>query len=153
MCNTIPTTKTSKDIVVERLFTAPIDMVWKALTVKELMKEWYFDLAAFKAEKGFKFEFRGGPSPEKQYLHLCEIIEVVSQKKLTYSWRYDGFEGNSYVTFELTKQGSQTLLKLTHTGIDTFPHSNGDFAIDNFKEGWNQIINTSLRGFLEPKND
>ena len=56
-------------LVVERVFNAPIEKVWKAITKKEEMKQWYFDLAEFKAEVGFEFRFYGGP-PEKQYLHL-----------------------------------------------------------------------------------
>lgn len=34
--------------IIERTFNAPVADVWKALTQKELMKEWYFDLSAFK---------------------------------------------------------------------------------------------------------
>ena len=47
---------------------------------KNEMKKWYFDLAEFKAEVGFKFQFSGGP-PEKQYLHLCEVTEIIPEKK------------------------------------------------------------------------
>ena len=72
------------DLTVERLFDASISEVWQAITQKELMKQWYFDLAEFKAEIGFKFEFTGGP-PEKEYLHLCEVTEVIPEKKLTYT--------------------------------------------------------------------
>ncbi len=136
-------------IVLERLFSAPVAKVWRAITDKDEMKSWYFDLAEFKAEIGFKFQFTGGPSPEKQYLHLCEITEVVYEKRLSYSWRYDGYPGNSSVTFELFGQGNQTLLKLSHIGLNTFPKENADFAVKNFEEGWNEIINTSLKNYLE----
>lgn len=139
-------------IILERLFSAPVAKVWSAITDKDEMKKWYFDLAEFKAEVGFKFQFTGGPSPEKQYLHLCEITEVIYEKKLTYSWRYDGYPGNSSVTFELFGQGNQTLLKLTHIGLNTFPKENADFAVKNFEEGWNEIINTSLKNHLERKD-
>lgn len=70
-----------------------------------------------------------------QYLHLCEITEVVPEKKLTYSWRYNGYEGNSFVTFELFEQESKTLLILTHKGLETFPKENKDFAMENFEKG------------------
>lgn len=136
-------------IVVERLFQAPAPKVWKAITDKNEMKKWYFDLAEFRAEKGFRFQFLGGPSPERQYLHLCEVTEVISGKKLTYSWRYDGYAGISYVTFELTEQGPDTLLRLTHTGLETFPQENTDFAASNFRLGWNDIINQYLKNYLE----
>lgn len=139
----------NQPVIVERQFNVPASKVWKAITDKNEMKKWYFDLAEFKAEKGFKFQFMGGEEGGKQYLHLCEITEVIPGKKLTHSWRYDGFPGISYVTWELVDQGDKTLLKLTHTGLETFPQDNADFAKGNFAEGWNQIVNTSLKDHLE----
>ena len=136
-------------IMMERLFNAPIKKVWRAITDKDEMKNWYFDLEEFKAETGFRFQFTGGPSPDKQYLHLCEVTEVIPEKKLTYSWRYDGYEGNSFVTFELFEQGNQTLLKFSHTDIGTFPKENPDLDRRNFVQGWNEIIHTSLKEYVE----
>ena len=136
----------NKPIIVERKYNAPISKVWKAITDKEEMKQWYFDLAEFQPELGFKFQFIGG-TEDNQYLHLCEIIEVIPKKKLTYSWRYDGYEGNSFVTFELFEEGDETRLKLTHRGLESFPN-NPDFARKNFEMGWDQIINTSLKEYL-----
>ncbi|MHB1279367.1 MAG: SRPBCC family protein [Bacteroidia bacterium] len=136
-------------IVIERLFATPVSRVWSAITEKKEMKEWYFDLDHFKAQKGFVFEFSGGPSPEKQYVHHCEITEVIPQKKLSYSWRYVGYPGNSVVTFDLTESDGGTLLRLTHSGIKTFAQDNPDFALHNFEEGWNQIIHGSLKNYLE----
>ena len=138
----------AQPFTIERTFNAPVAEVWKALTQKELMKEWYFDLAEFKPEEGFKFQFKGGPTPERQYLHLCEITEVIPGKKLKHSWRYDGFEGKSFVTFELFDEGDKTKLVLTHEGLETFPADNLDFAMSNFAEGWTYLINTSLENFL-----
>lgn len=134
--------------LIERTFSAPIEKVWKAITDKNEMKLWYFDLAEFKAEVGFKFQFVGGP-PEREYLHLCEVTEVVTGKKLTYSWRYDGYKGNSFVTFELFGEGDSTRLKLTHAGLETFPKENTDLAKHNFEEGWTAIIGESLKKYLE----
>ncbi len=84
-----------------------------------------------------------------RYLHLCKITEVIPRKKLQYSWRYDGYEGNSFVTFELFAEGNKTRLKLTHEGLETFPISNPDFAKENFVEGWTYLIGTSLKEFAE----
>ena len=81
-----------KPIQVECLFNAGISKVWKALTDKEEMKNWYFRLGSL---------------------------------------------------------SDQTLLKLTHSGLATFPAENPDFEINNFNAGWGEIINTSLKGYLE----
>ena len=141
-------TKESKEIVIERIFDAPIQKVWKAITDKEQMKHWYFDLAEFKPEVGFEFQFLAGKD-EKKYLHLCKITELTPGKKITYSWKYDGYEGMSYVTLELFAEGNKTRLKLTHKGLETFPKSNPDLARKNFAQGWTSIIGTSLKKFLE----
>jgi uncharacterized protein YndB with AHSA1/START domain len=140
-----------KIVFVERVFNAEKKIIWRAITEKELMKQWYFDLKEFKAFVGFRFEFVGGPEDGIQYKHLCEITEVIPEQKLTYSWKYEGYEGISYVTFELFDENENTKVTLTHRGIGTFPSSIPDFAIANFEEGWNQIINTSLKDFLEKK--
>ena len=138
-------------VTVERTFEAPINLVWQAISEKESMKAWYFDLAEFMAKKGYQFEFTGGPSPDRQYVHLCQITEVIPERELTYNWRYKGYKGTSLLTFMLFEQGDQTLLKLTHSGLDSFPAENSDFAIDNFREGWNHLIHIALTGFLESK--
>jgi len=141
----------TQPFVIERIYNAPIAKVWKAITSKEEMKQWYFDFAEFRPEVGFEFQFEGG-NEERSYIHLCKITEVVKERKLAYSWRYEGFEGNSLVTFELFPEGDRTKLKLTHDGLETFPVSNPDFAKKNFVEGWDQIIGTSLKEFVEKQN-
>ncbi len=138
--------------VTERIYNATVDKVWKAITDKDQMKQWYFDLAEFWPEAGFEFQFYGQGKEGEQYLHLCKITEVIKEKKLQYSWRYDGYDGNSFVTFELFAEGNATRLKLTHEGIETFPvTANNAFAKENFVEGWNHIIGISLPGFVEGK--
>lgn len=135
-------------IVKETLINAPIERVWKAITDKNEMKNWYFDLAEFKPEVGFQFQFYGG-TKEKQYLHLCEIQEVIVNQKLSYSWRYDEYPGDSLVTFELFPEGDQTRLKLTHEGTESFPADDPNFAKESFTKGWNEIIGNSIRNYLE----
>lgn len=139
----------AKPFYMERVFDADFKSLWKALTEKELMKLWYFDLAEFKAEVGFEFQFTGCTQDNTEYIHLCKVTEVIPEKKLTHSWRYKGYEGNSFVTFELEAMGEKTKLKLTHAGLETFPISNPDFAPHNFESGWNEIINGSLQKYIE----
>jgi uncharacterized protein YndB with AHSA1/START domain len=136
---------------IERIFNARVSEVWRAITEKELMKQWYFDLAEFKAEVGFVFEFTGGEEGGKQYLHRCEITEVMVEKKLAHTWTYPGYEGISHLTYELVELGDKTKLTVTHAGIETFPADVADFAFSNFEAGWNYIIHTSLANFLEKK--
>ena len=66
-------------IIVERIYNAPIEKVWNAITDKDEMKKWYFDLAEFKAEPGFEFQFYGEGKQGQKFLHLCKVTEVISQ--------------------------------------------------------------------------
>lgn len=138
----------SEPFEIEQTYNAPVSNVWKAITDKDEMKQWYFNIAEFKPEVGFEFTFDGG-SEEKTYTHLCKVIEVIPNQKLSYSWRYKDYTGNSKVTFELFNEDGKTRLKLTHEGLQTFPQNNKDFARESFEQGWTYIISTSLKNFLE----
>jgi uncharacterized protein YndB with AHSA1/START domain len=139
----------AEPVIKEVLLNATAIKVWKAITDKNEMKQWYFDLADFKAEVGFEFQFYGGDE-KKQWLHLCKVTEVIKEKKLTYSWKYDGYDGISYVTFELFQEGKTTRLKLTHSGLESFPIKTvPEFKRENFEAGWESIIGTSLKEFFE----
>ncbi len=133
-------------LIIEQEFNAPLELVWRAITEKALMKKWYFDISDFKPEVGFTFQFEGG-TENKRYLHLCEVLEVVPLKKLKYSWKYEGYTGLSFVTFELSPIDEKTKVKLTHEGLETF--TNPDFRRENFVGGWNYLIRESLKEFLE----
>jgi uncharacterized protein YndB with AHSA1/START domain len=139
---------TQQPFVIEKIYNASITKVWEALTDREQMKQWYFDIADFKPEPGFEFTFTGG-SKEKSYVHLCKVIEVIPNKKLKHSWSYKDYEGMSYVTWELFDEGAATRLKLTHEGLETFPQNSPDFAKESFTKGWTYITGISLKNFLE----
>jgi uncharacterized protein YndB with AHSA1/START domain len=145
------TTKTdsANAVIVERMFKAPVARVWDALTDVDQMREWYFDLKAFKAEVGFEFEFVVEHEGNK-YHHLCKVTEVIPQRKIAYTWRYKGEPGDSLVTFELFGEGDKTRVKLTHTGIETFPKTPA-YARKNFEAGWTQLIGSELKEFVERK--
>jgi len=138
----------TEPLIKEVLLDAPVSKVWKAITDRNDMKQWYFDIAEFKPQVGFEFQFEGGKE-DKSYLHLCKITEVIPGKKLAYSWRYDGYPGSTLVTFELFAEGNKTRLKLTHEGLESFGTDNPDFAKENFVEGWTLLIEKSIKEFVE----
>ncbi|TZF82755.1 hypothetical protein FW774_14780 [Pedobacter sp. BS3] len=135
-------------IVIERTFDAPLQTVWEALTNAEALREWSFDIKNFEAKVGFEFEFWGKGKEGEDYLHKCVVTEVQEPVKLAYSWRYEGFEGISYVTYKLQADGDKTHIKLMHAGLETFPAVSA-FAKESFMEGWTALIGTLLRDYVE----
>ena len=138
-----------ESILVERTFNAPVSKVWNALTATNEMKKWYFDIEKFEPKVGFKFDFMGGPNEDTQYLHLCEVTEVIENEKLAYTWRYDNYPGNSLVCWQLIDRGEKTIVRLTHTDIHLLAEGGPDFSKEKFAEGWNYILHTSLKEYLE----
>jgi uncharacterized protein YndB with AHSA1/START domain len=133
------TATTNLPIVKEVVLDAPPSRVWKALTDKNEMKQWYFDLEAFEPKVGFEFQF-AVEHAGRNWVHLCRVTEVIPNKKLSYTWRYEGIPGNSLLTFELIPEGDKTRLKLTHAGLETFPTDVPGLAVENFNTGWEHFI-------------
>ena len=139
--------QTNEPLVIERIIDAPVERVWQAITTKEDMGRWFFELEEFKAKAGFEFGF----TVEHEgftYVHHCKVMEAVPNQKLAFTWRYEGHAGDSLVTIELFAEGAQTRVKLTHEGLETFPAMPA-FARVNFMGGWTQIIGSALGDFVE----
>lgn len=132
--------------VIEKVYDAPIEKVWQAITDENKMKEWYFpQLKKFKPIVGFEFEFSDDGSTYKKE---WRVTQVVDGKKLAHSWIYTGYPGSSEVVFELFEEKDKTKLKLTHTGLASFPND-PHFARHRFEEGWARILGSSLKNYLE----
>ena len=138
----------SGTLVIEKIFNSPVERVWHALTDRDQLKEWYFDIEDFKPELGFEFQFVGGRDGVL-YLHLCRITEVIPYKKISYSWSYMGFKGTSTVSFELFPENGGTRLRLTHEGLESLPMFDPNFLNGYYVPDWEGIVGNSLAAFLE----
>ncbi|KPH14957.1 SRPBCC domain-containing protein [Chryseobacterium sp. ERMR1:04] len=136
-------------ITVQFKINAPIEKVWKALTNKNEMKNWYFDIPDFELEVGKQFNFYE-PGDEKKYHHQGEILEIISHQKLKHSWSYPEFSNEkTTVNWEIQPADGETIVTLIHENIDNFKEFGENFSRESFTEGWNGIIGQSLRQYLE----
>lgn len=137
----------NQPVVTERTIPVTVERLWQALTDKEQLRQWFFNLDDFKPEVGFRFRFPGTGHKGEQYMHICEITDVVPLHRLQFSWRYDAHPGYSIVNIELGEKDNQSWIRLSHHGIETFPKG-PDFAAESFQGGWNEIIGKMLPDFL-----
>jgi len=136
-------------IIIEQKYKISAAVVWTALTDIRQMKRWYFEnIPDFKPEVGFEtqFEVRSG---NRIFPHHWKVTKVVPLKKITYNWKYDGYPGNSFVTFELFPQDNQTLLRLTTKIEEDFPQDIPEFTRESCEAGWIYFIHNRLKKFLE----
>lgn len=138
----------TRQLIIERDFEAPIERVWRALTNIEDLKKWCAFWPDFKPDVGFKTEFMLGPDAEHQYLHHVKVLEVVPNRKLSYTWDYGGMSPNSTVSFELFAKGESTHLVLA-CRIDSLPADPPDF-MKGTSSGWNHMAD-ELKKFTEAK--
>jgi uncharacterized protein YndB with AHSA1/START domain len=140
----------AEPIVVERIYKAAIARVWRAITDEKEMPKWFFEpIRSFRPELGFetRFTVRDGG---KDYVHAWRVTEVVPQKRIAYDWKYAGVPGASVVTWELAEVDDGTRLRLTHTGVESFPQD-GDpaFLVESGRVGWNHFLGERLKAYLE----
>ena len=130
----------------EQVYNNTIEQLWLALTDQVAMKTWYFpQLRRFEPIVGFEMKFEVDNSPFKKH---WQVTQVLPKRKLAHTWTYEGYPGNSEVIFELFPADDKTQLKLTHSGLGSFP-DDPHFARHRFEEGWKWIIRNKLKNYLE----
>lgn len=139
-----------ENIQIEKIYNAPIALVWQAITDRAMMKAWYFDFAEdFKLETGAVFEWRAGDTENNQWLHQGKMLEIIPEKTLVHSWEYPGYSGSSTVSWDLLKTDeNKTKVTLTHEFTIPFDNNVPALRRENFEMGWNHIINISLQDYL-----
>jgi uncharacterized protein YndB with AHSA1/START domain len=140
----------NNSITLSRVYQAPIELIWKAITDMEEMKKWYFDFAgAFRLELGHEFEWYAGPAEGKQWLHRGKITEIIDGRKLAHTWEYPGYSGSSAVTWELTPvDDNSTRLVLTHEFTIPFDSAEEALRRENFDKGWTHILDIGLTEYV-----
>src|SRR5258706_1074049 len=138
----------NEPLIKEVIVNAPASKVWKALTDKKEMKKWYFDIEDFKPKIGYSFKFYG-EKEGKKFPTSCIITEVEKGKKIAYTWSYDEHPAITTVTFRLSDEGDKTKVRLTHEGLEKTPTGDRDFSRQSHQQGWESIIGTSLKRYVE----
>lgn len=140
--------KTDKPIVIEQLFSASPEILWKAITELDQMKLWFFEnIESFNAVKGFKTTFLVS-NENLTFTHLWKITEVISEKKIVYNWKYREYKGDSSVIFELFKEEKNTRLRLSTQVHEDFPDNIPEFKIESCTNGWKYFINQRLKEYI-----
>jgi uncharacterized protein YndB with AHSA1/START domain len=146
----------AKTLKFEWFFPHEKEVVWECLTTPELITKWLM-ANDFAPRVGHKFEFRSKPQPGWSGIVCCEfrskpqpgwsgivyceVLEVVPNKRLSYSWKSgsspEKINMSTIVTWTLTEQANGTKLNLVHDGFAGF---RGYMISKMMGKGWNSHI-------------
>ena len=136
-------------IIVQQEFSCPRARVWQAITDPIQMRQWFFEaIPSFQPQEGFETQFNV-QAGDKNFLHHWKLTEVIPQQKIRYHWAYPDYPGNSFVNFELSEKNQQTLLRVSHEGMESLPQEIEEFSRASCRAGWEYFIQGNLKKFLE----
>ena len=134
----------TQDIVVDEVFPHAPETIWKALTTGDLIARWLMPAEGFQAEVGNRFTYRTTPAGAWDGAIHCEVVEVMPNERLVYSWK-GGHEANvgygskldTLVTWTLAPVPDGTRVRIVHSGFD-LPRN--DTAYRNMSDGWKKVV-------------
>ena len=117
----IVTTPAEREIRIERIFNAPRDRVWKAMTDPRLIAQWWgrgnkLVIEKFEVERGGHWRFVEH-SPEGSHGFEGRFSEVTPPEKIVQTFEWDGMPG--------------------HVSLETI-------VLEDLGDGRTRIVNTSL---------
>jgi uncharacterized protein YndB with AHSA1/START domain len=140
-----PAKPDTQQIVVEEVFPHAPHIIWRVLTTGDLIGRWLsMQPTGFAPVQGTRFTFQTTPAGEWDGVIRCEVLHVMPNQRLAYSWR-GGHEGNAQygsrldtvVTWTLTPADGGTRLRLVHSGFLT---PKNDSAFQNMSGGWKKVV-------------
>jgi len=132
------------DIVVEEVLPHAPETIWKTLTTAELIDRWFMKSQGFEPVIGRRFTLQTNPAGAWDGVIHCEVLEMIPNERLSYSWR-GGDEANAgygsrldtVVTWTLAKIDGGTRLRVVHSG---FVLPKNATALRNLSEGWTKVV-------------
>ena len=82
-----------QDIVIDEVFPHAPAKLWKVLTDGALMARWLMEPLGFEPVVGKHFTFKTTPAGEWDGTIECQVLEVVPEERIAFSWK-GGHESN-----------------------------------------------------------
>ena len=110
----------TRTVVVERRVPHSLDKVWRALTQGPLLEAWLM-ANDFEPVVGHRFTFRMPAMPGWNGVTDGEVLSVVPNEELSYTWNASGDEAadglKTVVTWTLEQQADGVLVRMAQSGF------------------------------------
>ena len=139
------------ELVITRIFDAPQELVWSALTDRAMAAQWLgpegltTEIEEWGTKPGEAYRFTMRTSDGTEYPAHGIVKEVDKPRKFSYTWVMHAKAGvpslETLVTVELKSVGNKTEMTFTHSGFPTVQ------AKDSHEGGWSSAF-TKLEKLL-----
>ncbi len=131
-----------RDLVIKWHFPHSPEKVWECITNPELISQWLMK-NDFKPVVGHQFQFHSKPLPKMGWdgIVYCEVLEVIPNQKLVYTWKGGPRPGiiglDTLLTWTLSPDGESTRLVLEHSGFKGLKNMLSSIFMES---GWKKHI-------------
>ncbi len=137
----------TREIVVDTFFPHAPEKIWKTLTTGELIQRWLkMPMSGFAPVKGNRFTYRTTAAGKWDGVIHCEVLEIVPNERLVYSWKGGHADNVGYgapletvVAWTLSRAEGGTRIHLVHSGFE-LPRN--ETAFTNMGNGWKKVVGT-----------
>lgn len=142
--NDAPPKSDTQDIVVDEVFPHSPETIWKTLTTGDLIGRWLMEPTGFEPVEGKHFTFQTRAAGAWDGIIRCQVLEVVPNERLAYTWKGGHEENVEYgspldtvVTWILSGGENGTRLRLIPSGFVT---PKNEAAFKNMSDGWKKVV-------------
>jgi uncharacterized protein YndB with AHSA1/START domain len=132
-------TAAQRTVVVERRMPHTLDKVWRALTQAPLLEDWLM-ANDFEPRVGHRFTFHMPPMDGWNGVTDCEVLTVVPNAELSYTWNASGAEAatgiRTVVKWTLEPVADGVLVRMEQSGFR--PQDQRNFM--GAKYGWERNL-------------
>lgn len=137
-------TQATDRIVIEGVFPHAPATIWTALATGDLINRWLMPQQGFAPQVGSRFFFQTPPSGDWDGVIHCEVLEVLPNERLVYSWK-SGIQTDAgyvprldtVVSWTLRPHDGGTRLRLIHSG---FVMPRNEAVYRNINGGWTALM-------------
>ena len=137
-------------VVIERVFNAPIELMWMIWTQPEYIKMWFGSdpngivlSAEINLSVGDKYSISFNDSDGTLHTAFGKYLEIIEWSKLYFTFEWKSEPGHiSELIVEFIPKAEKTITILTHTNLN--PNS-----VHGYTEGWNGTMDKIIKKILE----
>lgn len=131
------------------LHAAP-EKIWRALTSKRDLSEWWSEGVVIEPEIGGLFKEPWVDSEGIPQMATGKVLEARKDEELKFTWHEKDWpvEWETECSIKIEDQGDERVLTVTHEGWEHLPEDKRDNYIKDFEVGW-QLHLKELKSYVD----